>query len=172
MSTTTSTSSAKRWIAVVLTALLLAVGLFGWWQHFDLNSGAAQNHAISDAKATGQVQSVVGQGLERVLSYDYQQPDATKQAAKVVLSGNASKEYDELFGKLQDKAPDQKLVLTARVIAAGVVELTDDKAKLLVFVDQSSRRAKDKDASVSAAQLSVTAQKNKGTWTITGLKPL
>jgi len=170
---TTATTTTKRWIGITLAALLLALGIFGWWRYIDLNSGAGGNHAISNAKATGQVQSAVAQGLERVLSYDYQQPEATKQAAAAVLTGDASKEYDRLFGDLQDKAPDQKLVLTARVSAAGVVELTADEATLLVFVDQSSRRAKDKNASVSAAQLSVTASKDsKGTWTITGLKPL
>ena len=43
---------------------------------------------------------------------------------------------------------------------------------MLVFVDQKSTRAKDKQASVSAAQLSVVATRRGDAWVITGLKPL
>lgn len=165
-------SATARWVATLLAAALLAVGIVGWWQHADLRAAAGVNQALVDAKATGQVRSVVARGLERVLSYDYQAPDATKQAASAVLSGRARQEYDRLFAKLQGTSEDRRLVLTARVTATGVVELADDTATLLVFVDQSSRRAEDKDADVSAAQLSVTARRTQDDWTITGLEPL
>lgn len=162
-----------RWIAAGLAAVVLAVGLVGWWRYIDLTSAdGSSNLALADEKATAEVQSSVAPALERVLSYDYSKAEATKAAAKSLLAGDASKEYDELFASLQQKAPDQKLVLTAKVAAIGVVELNDDKADLLVFIDQSSRRAKDKDASVSAAQLSVKAERKSGKWIITGLKPL
>jgi Mce-associated membrane protein len=89
-----------------------------------------------------------------------------------VLAGKARTEYDTLFASLQQRAPGQQLQLTAQVQAIGVKELRGDKATLLVFLDQSSQRAADKESSVSAAQLSVTAEKKDGSWKITGLKPL
>jgi Mce-associated membrane protein len=63
-------------------------------------------------------------------------------------------------------------VLSAEVQSAAVKTLTDSTATLLVFLDQSSQRASDKQASVSAAQLQVDAAKVGSTWRITGLKPL
>jgi len=42
--------------------------------------------------------------------------------------------------------------------ATGVRTLSPTNATLLVFVDQTSIRKKDKQSSVSAAQLSVTAE--------------
>lgn len=63
-------------------------------------------------------------------------------------------------------------MLTAQVQATAVKHLTDDKASLLVFLDQSSQRAKDKEATVSAAQLAVTARRVDGEWKISSLKPL
>ncbi len=64
-------------------------------------------------------------------------------------------------------------MLTAKVSTAGVTELEGDHAELLVYVDQSSRRAGEDQANVSAAQLSVTARKSSaGTWQVTGLRPL
>ena len=159
---------------VVLAALvMLVVGAAGWWMAIDARAdSAADNHAIIDAKATAQVQSDVSKGLTQVLSYDYADPARTTDVLDSVLAGKARKQYDTLFESLQQRAPGQELVLSATVQAVGVKELTDDSAKLLVFLDQTSRRAKDKEASVSAAQLAVTAKKINGAWLITGLKPL
>ncbi|MFI5430112.1 hypothetical protein [Aeromicrobium sp. UC242_57] len=56
--------------------------------------------------------------------------------------------------------------------AVGVKSLSDDKASLLVFLDQSSQRAKDNEASYPAAQLSIEAKKVGKVWKISGLTPL
>ena len=56
--------------------------------------------------------------------------------------------------------------------AIGVKQLRGDKAELLVFLDQSSKRATDAEASLSAAQLAVGAKKVNGSWKIVSLKPL
>ena len=157
----------------VAAAVMLIVGLLGLWMAFDATSSeAAENHAVVDKAATSKVQAEVSQALTRVLSYDHSNPGTTEEAADALLVGNARKEYDTLFESLQDRAPKQKLILTATVAAAGVKELTDDTAELLVFLDQSSRRADDKEASISAAQIAISAKKVDGAWRITELKPL
>lgn len=165
-----------RWLkvlVVVVAVAAVAVGAVGWVQYVrEHGSDAASNEALVDEKATSTVQSAVAQGLEQVLSYSYDDPSTTAAAAERVLSGRARQEYDTLFTALQKQAPGQKLVLTAKVTAAGVQELDGDRATLLVFVDQSSRRAKDEQANVSAAQLVVDARRTGSTWTITGLDPL
>ncbi len=160
----------------LVTALLVAltvVGLVGAWMAYDLRSTpAAQNLAVVDTTATAEVQSEVSQALTRVLSYRYDDPAPTEQAADEVLSGQAREEYDTLFASLQERAPGQQLVLAAQVQMAAVKELTADTARLLVFLDQSSQRADDDEASVSAAQLAVEAKKVDGAWKVTGLTPL
>ena len=185
MTTSTSTSTAptrtasgrttllRRALPLVLAAILLAVGLVGWWSWFDLRGDdPSDNGAVIDSKATAQVQTSVSQALGRVLTYDYQDPATTEAAADDVLAGKARTEYDTLFASLQQRAPGQQLKLTAQVQAIGVKELRGDKATLLVFVDQRSFREKDKEASVSAAQLHITAERKGASWVITGLKPL
>lgn len=170
---TTVRAHLGRTLVLFAAVVMLAVGAVGWWMSVDLRSSSAtDNHAIIDAKATAQVQSDVAKGLTEVLSYDYADPSRTTSALNSVLAGDARKEYDTLFASLQQRAPGQQLVLSAEVQGVAVEHLTDDTAKVLVFLDQSSQRAKDKEASVSAAQLSITAKKIKGAWLITGLKPL
>ena len=55
------------------------------------------------------------------------------------------------------------------MVRAGVVELTADRAQLLVFLDQTAQR-EGQAATTAAAQLSVTAQLRGGHWRITDLK--
>lgn len=158
---------------MLLAAVMVVVGLTGWLITVDAHhTDAAGNHAVVDQAATGQVQKEVSRALTSVLSYDFNDPGASEAAAEKLLTGKARKEYDTLFAALKKKAPGQQLVLTAQVEAAAVKELTDDSAKLLVFLDQTSRRATDKENTVSAAQLSITAERTGGHWQITGLKPL
>lgn len=166
-------TTIRRSVPVVLAGALLVVGLLGWWMQYDLHrDGSADNAAVIDSKATAEVQSAVSQALGRVLTYDFQAPETTAKAADALLAGDARSEYDTLFASLQERAPGQKLMLTAQVQAVGVKELTGDKAELLVFLDQSSQRAADDESSVSAAQLAVEARKVDGVWKITGLEPL
>lgn len=164
----------RRTALLLAGALVLAlVGGLGFWRAHDLrDTPAAANLAVVDATATADVQSDISRALVRVLSYDYTDPGTTEQAANDVLAGAARKEYDTLFTSLQQRAPGQKLVLSAQVQVAAVKELTEDRATLLVFVDQSSQRATDKEASISAAQLAVTARRSGNSWKITGLRPL
>lgn len=162
----------KSWV-IALAGVLLVVGALGWWMSHDLTStSAAQNKALTDSTATAKVQAEVSRALSSVLSYDYAQPKVTEAAADAVLSGAARKEYATLFKSLEERAPGQKLVLTAQVQSIGVKELHGDTAKMLVFLDQSSQRANDKEASISAAQIAVTAKRIKGAWKVTKLDPL
>lgn len=77
--------------------------------------------------------------------------------------------YDLLFKQLQEKAPGQKLVLSAEVQVAAVKSLDADSAELLVFLDQASQRSTDKESSISAAQIAVEAAKVDGQWKVTAL---
>lgn len=165
-------ASLRGAVITISIALLVVAGVLGWQAHDIRNDSAVTNRAMIDQAGQESAITAVSRGLTQVLSYDYQQPDATRAYADQILSGQARKEYDTLFASLQQRAPGQKLTLTAEVRVAGVRTLSPTKATLLVFVDQTSTRKKDKQSSVSAAQLSVTAEAKGRSWVITGLKPL
>ncbi|WP_157571740.1 hypothetical protein [Nocardioides alkalitolerans] len=163
----------RRLAPWVLAVALVAVGVVGLVQADDVRSTAsAENEALVDAAGTAEVQAALTQGLSRVLSYDHTAPEATTAAADSLLSGAAREEFDTLYAGLAERAPDQELVLTARVQSVAVRTLTDDTAEALVFLDQTSTRATDEESTVSAAQLAVVAERDGSTWTITELTPL
>ena len=130
------------------------------------------NQAVVDRIRTAQVIGEVDTDLEHVLSFDYTNPEATRAAAHQALVGKALQQYDVLYQTLQKKAGNQHLVLTAKVISAGVTLLNDGRAQLLVFLDQTSRRTSDGATSTSAAQLRITAVQRGGSWRISELVPL
>lgn len=162
----------RHWPLLLAAVLLVGAGAAFWQADRARDTDNVGNHALVDDSTTTEVQSEVSAALVRVFSFDYSDPEPTQQAADELLAGDARQEYDQLFAALEEKAPGQKLVLTAQVQVAAVQELAGDRAKLLVFLDQASQRASDEESSISAAQLSVDAERADGRWRIVALRPL
>lgn len=151
-------------VLAVVGVVLLVLGPQG--------SSAPTNRAVVDRTSTAQVIGQVDTALQRVLSYKYNDPTATKTAAQQMLVGAALKQYNVLFAALQKKASGKQLTLAAKVVTAGVTYLQGNRAQLLVFLDQTSTRASDGKTSASAAQLQISAQLAHGSWLISNLVPL
>jgi len=161
------------WLVPLVVAALLA-GLGGWFllRADEIRSSpAAANAALVDTGRTAEVSAAVSSALNRIFSYSYDRTEDTERAAADVLRGEARDTYDRLFAQVRELAPEQKLVLTTRVVSSAVRELTDDSARLLVFLDQSATRADRDTSNAAAAQLSVTARLEGDRWVITGLEP-
>lgn len=153
---------------LVAVALILALGGVALnLASARLRNGPAANRALVDTAATSQVIAAVGAEVTEIFSYNYADVTATRRAAAAVLAGRAAQQYEQLFGQVERGAPSQRLVLTTRVARAGVMQLSDDTARLLVFLDQKATRPGG--TSVAAAQLAVTVQRTGGRWRITGL---
>jgi Mce-associated membrane protein len=154
----------------VLAALLVGTGAWALVAANDLRSaGAADNAALVDTGRTAEVSAAVTSALNQVFSYSYDKTEVTERAAKAVLRGEALDTYDRLFAEVRDKAPGQKLVLSTRVVYSAVQSLEGDRARLLVFLDQSATRVDTNTTNAAAAQLSVTAKRQGGHWVITDM---
>lgn len=156
----------------VLAALLVGAGAWALVAAGDLrSSGAAHNSALVDTGRTAEVSAAVSSALSQIFSYSYDKTEVTEKAAAAVLRGAALEVYDKLFAEVRDKAPGQKLVLTTRVVYSAVQSLEGDRARLLVFLDQSATRVDTNTTNAAAAQLSVTAKREGGHWVITDMAP-
>lgn len=154
----------------VLAALLVGAGTWALVAANGLrDSGATHNTALVDTGRTAEVSAAVSSALNQIFSYSYDKTEVTEQAAAAVLRGEARAVYDRLFAEVRTKAPQQKLVLTSRVVYSAVQSLEGDRARLLVFLDQSATRVDTDTTNAAAAQLSVTAKREGGHWVITDL---
>jgi Mce-associated membrane protein len=167
-------AAARPWrryaaAATLLALLLTAAGLFLAARSLR-DPAATGNEALTDSEATSQVTGDVSNALGKIFAYTPDDTRSTELAARDLLEGTAAAQYEKLFTRIRQQVADQRLTLTTRVVRAGVVSLTADRATLLVFLDQTARRAGG-PATGAAAQLSVTARLDSGGhWRITDLK--
>ncbi|MFI0351204.1 hypothetical protein [Actinomadura sp. 9N407] len=131
---------------------------------------SSSNRALADADATTKVIGDVSNALTKVFSYTPEDTAGAERAASQTLAGRAADDHRRLFAEVKQQAPAQRLALNTRVVRAGVVTLTGDTARLLVFLDQAATRAGEPSGSVAPAQLSVMAALRDGQWRITELK--
>jgi Mce-associated membrane protein len=132
------------------------------------DSPAAANRALTDQAATSQVIAAVSADVTEIYSYSSTDIPRTVAAAGRVLTGQAAAQYRELSPMLRD-AVSQRLIVATRVLRAGVIALTGNTARLLIFLDQRTARGDTKSTAVSA-QLVVTAQFIGGRWRIASIE--
>ncbi|GHA65905.1 membrane protein [Streptomyces tendae] len=174
-----------RKAVLAATAAVLVLGGCGFFYaaHQLRSQAPARNHALTDTEATTRVAGDVGDALARIFSYTPDGTAAAERSASTVLDGRAARQYETLFARVRDDLTEQRVTLSTRAVRTGVIELEGDRARLLVFLDQSSHRGdgngngKDKgkdegdvEATTAAAQLTVTARLDDDRWRIVDIK--
>jgi Mce-associated membrane protein len=163
-------SRRRAVVAGLLGAGTVVLGSLGIWaivaaHSLNVAAGTA-NSALIDRSATRRVETDVTRAVNTIFSYTYADTARTKAAAQRLLTGQAIRQYDRLFGLVQQQAPAQKLVVTTKVTRIGVELLTGGRARVLVFANQQDTRAGTAQASYGGAMFAVTAVKEKGVWKI------
>jgi Mce-associated membrane protein len=156
-------------IAVTAAVLVLAGSGFFYGAHQVRSTASAHNRALTDTEATTRVAGDVGNALAHVFSYTPDGLDAAEHSARAVLDGRAARQYTELLDRIRADVTKQHVTLSTQAVRVGVIELDADDARLLVFLDQISRRDKGAATSV-AAQLTVTARREGDQWRIVDIK--
>jgi Mce-associated membrane protein len=160
-------------IVAVLGVAIVVIASLGIWAavaaHGQRTAAAAANAALVNKSATRRVEQAVTTAVNTIFSYSYADTARTKAAAQQVLTGPAIRQYNQLFGLVQQQAPKEKLVVTTRVTDIGVELLTGARARLLVFADQQDSRAGTSQATYGGAMFAVTAVNERGQWRIASI---
>ncbi|MFJ7330434.1 hypothetical protein ACIQVN_29835 [Streptomyces cyaneofuscatus] len=161
-------------LPALLCALTVLLGAFAAWAFTSAASlreePARQNTALTDIAATSEVKGRIGEAVGAVFSYDYASPARSDRAAKTHLTGRAVRQHEDMLAEVRAQAPQQKLVLTTTVTASGVEYLDGDRARLLIFADQSNTRTgKDEETTYAAAMFAVDAVRRGDTWRIAAI---
>ncbi|CAL9590503.1 hypothetical protein [Streptomyces sp. enrichment culture] len=175
------TNGRLRKAALAGTAAALVLGGCGFFYaaHQLRSEAPARNQALTDTEATTRVAGDVGSALARVFSYTPDGTSAAERSASTVLDGRAARQYETLFARVRDDLTDQRVTLSTRPVRTGVIELDGGRARLLVFLDQTSHKGKgkgkdkdkgDAEATTAAAQLTVTARLDGDQWRIVDIK--
>lgn len=154
-------------VALFLVAVLLGgLGFFFQWKA----GKSSYDAALVDASLTSEVNGQVREGVEKAFSYNFADVAATEKAANELLAGKAKCQYNAVFGPVKTLAPQQKLVVTVKVVASAVSSLKGDRATVLVFVDQVTLRTTDNQSSGGTAMLRVGAARVDSRWKIDNME--
>jgi Mce-associated membrane protein len=158
-------------VLCVLTVLLGGFAAFAAGQASGLrDEPSARNAALTDIARTSEVKGQITKAVEAVFSYNFTNPGALDQAAKAQLTGKAVTQHREMLAAVRTQGPKQKLVLTTTVTESGVELIDGDRARLLIFADQSNTRTATKDETTyAAAMFAVDAVRGDGAWRIAAI---
>ncbi len=167
-------SRLRRTLPAVLCALTMLLGAFAAWAFASADDlrdePARQNTALTDIGRTSEVKGRIGEAVGAVFSYDYASPARSDRAASTYLTGRAVQQHKDMLADVREQAPEQKLVLTTTVTESGVEFLDGDRARLLIFADQSNTRTgKDEETTYAAAMFAVDAVRRGDAWLIAAI---
>lgn len=144
----------------ILTAI--AVGLSAWvWLERPSDS------AVEDS--TQAAQSAAERAIGPILSYDAKQLDEDQQAAASYMTSDYREQYDKLFAVIKENAPATETVVTADVIASGIVRSGEDRVSVLLFVNRPTTNKQNPEPIVYKDQVTVTMQKVGDEWLVDDL---
>lgn len=161
-------------LPAVLCALTVLLGAFAAWAFTSAASlrddPSRQNTALTDISRTSEVKGQITEAVGAVFSYDYASPAKADSAVVKYLTGKAVQQHRDMLAEVRAQAPKQKLVLTTTVTDSGVEMLDGDRARLLVFADQSNTRTgKSEETTYAAAMFAVDAVRKGGSWRISAI---
>ncbi|NEC95885.1 hypothetical protein G3I57_11250 [Streptomyces albidoflavus] len=165
----------------MLCLLTLLLGGFAGWAHARAASltgdPARQNTALTDLARTSEIKGQTGRAVAALFSYDHADPDAFDRAARTLLTGKAVDQHAALLGEVAERADEQKAVITTTVTDSAVERIDGDRARVLVYADQSSvstagdkKKDEAQDEGVYAgAMFAVDVVLRDGRWLVSSL---
>ncbi|MFD4319516.1 hypothetical protein [Streptomyces sp. NPDC058548] len=165
----------------VLCVLTLLLGGFAGWAYSragELRDDPARgNTALTDLARTSEIKGQTGAAVAALFSYDHADTAPFERAGRTLLTGKAVAQHRTLLGGVLAKAAQQKTVITTTVTDSAVERIDGDRARVLVYADQSSvstagRPSKDKAATArdqgvyAGAMFAVDVVLRDGRWLV------
>lgn len=162
----------------VVLAALVAVAAIGvgtlWWRAEQGSAVTAPNGVLVGEDARTEVLISAADLATRTLSYDYKTFDNDMETARARMSKSFRKEYDATMTQVRANTEKNKIVLQAVAVSSAIISATEHKAKVLVFLNQTTTAGVGKDAKqqVNQNSLVITLTRGDGDWDISKLTAL
>jgi Mce-associated membrane protein len=138
----TARTAKERAPLLILCLLTLLLGGFAGWAHSSAgelrDDPARGNTALTDLARTSEIKGQTAAAVAALFSYDHADTGPFERAAKTLLTGKAVAQHRTLFGGVLAQAAQQKTVITTTVTDSAVERIDGDRARVLVYADQSS----------------------------------
>jgi hypothetical protein len=162
----------------VVLAALVAVAAIGvgtlWWRAEQGSVETAPNGVLVGEDARTEVLISAADLSMRTLSYDYKTFDNDMETARARMTKSFRKEYDSTMTQVRANTEKNKIVLQAVAVSSAIISATEHKAKVLVFLNQTTTAGVGKTAKqqVNQNSLVITLTRGDGDWDISKLTAL
>jgi Mce-associated membrane protein len=157
----------RRWprpavVAVVLAVLLVAGGaVWAWLKIQDLQDKAAAPEAARQAAV----------GFAKDLgTYDYRDMDGNFRLVAERSTANFAGQLKQITQAMNPLLTQTQATSKGAVPGAGVVTVTDDRAVVVVFLDQTIKNSNTAQPRVDRSRMQVTLVKEDGVWKLDHLE--
>lgn len=153
--------------ALALTAVLVGAALWLGLRTWDYREVQAAQAAETAGEAASESAERAATAL---LSYKHDTLDADLKAGTRFLTPEYAKTFTETFDQfVRPNAPKLQAVVTAKVLASAVVTADEDRAQILVYVDQTSvTTANNGRPQLALNRTTFDMVKRDGTWLVDG----
>lgn len=166
----------SAWLAALLTAVVAGLAVFTGFTVFDeLNppQGAApQSGQITDEDARTGVLVAAADLSQRVLTYHHDTFDQDLEVAAARLTPAFREEYDSAMEQVRANTEKNKISQEATAVSSAIISATEEKAQVLVFINQETSSAKTKANQLVRNRLVVDLVRDDGDWAIAGVNAL
>jgi Mce-associated membrane protein len=170
-------SFVLRRLTLVLAVLVLLAGAgvgLSWWRADQGSSAVAPNGALVGDDARTEVLISAADLAQRTLSYDYKTLANDMEIARARMTPAFRKQYDATMAQVRANTTKNKIVLQAVAVSSAIITATEHKAKVLVFLNQTTTAGTGKNANQQASRnsLVINLTRGDGDWAISKLTSL
>lgn len=167
----------QRWLTLVLATLILLAGAgVGtlWWRAEHGSSAAASDGALVGDEARTEVLVTAADLAQRALSYSYKSLANDMEVARARMTPAFRKEYDATMAQVRANTKKNKITLQGVVVSSAIIEATEHRAKVLVFLNQTTTAGEGKKANeqLNRNSLVITLTRGDGDWDMSKLTAL
>ena len=166
----------RRLTLVLAVLVLLAAAGVGvsWWRAEHGSSVATSDGSLVGDEARTQALVAAADLTQRTLSYDYKTLANDMEVARPRMTPSFRKQYDATMSQVRDNTLKNKIVLEAVVVSTAIIEATEHRAKVLVFLNQTTTAGagKEQNQQLTRNTLVVTLTRGEGDWDMSKLTAL
>ena len=127
----------------------------------------------ADVAAGDAALAVARTSAATILSYDYQHLDSDFAAATALTTGGLRTDYQATTSKaVAQLATQTHAVVSAKVVAGGVVSSSTTRVTVLLFLDQTTTSNRLSGPKVDENRVQLTLQKVGSHWLVSAIKAL
>ncbi|MCW2799673.1 MAG: hypothetical protein JWQ70_1145 [Aeromicrobium sp.] len=169
-------SWVRNRLTIVLAVLVLfaGAGVGGLWWRADHGSSTVASGSLVGDDARNEVLVTAADLTQRTLSYDYKSLANDMQVARARMTPSFRKEYDATMTQVRANTTKNKIVLQAVAVSSAIISATEHKAKVLVFVNQTTTVGTGKKAAsqLTRNSLVIILTRGDGDWAMSKLTAL